>query len=154
MGEKRRPVPTFARCEPTIKREARYWSRQFRGQMTAGDLEGEAWEFTIEKVLPAYDPMRDVTIETYLTGCLRRHFQRMIKQHLTRAFLYTIDQRAVLVNNLRREADDPLALLAARMKLERLATLLPHQAALARLLVKYDGNVTDIARALGWTRHD
>jgi len=153
---KKRPVPTHTRCEPTIKREARYWARAFRGLLTREDLENDAWEYTLKKVLPAYDPMRDVTIETYLTLSLRRHFRRMIKRTLTRAFLYRVEQHDALTNSLRDEMPvrDAMASLNARLMLRKLATFSQREQALARLLIKYDGKVVEIARALGWSNRD
>ncbi len=147
----KRPVPTLARCEPTISREARYWSRAFRGLLEVSDLRQEA-QIVALKLLTHFDPMRDVKIDTLLTLALRQHFRRLVKRTLTRAFLYSLDQRARFVAELRaRSRADPFGQIAARVLLSRLTTLSDDDQRLARTLIAMDGRLSRVAKRNHWT---
>ena len=147
----RRPVPTHVQCEPTIKREARYWTSAFRGLLSFDDLHQEA-RIVALKVLEHFDPERNVKIETLLTVALRNHFRRLTKHVLTRAFLYSPNQRADLTSHLKINVRvDPLGGITARLVLARLRTLSQDEQQLARLLITYDGHVRAVARRYQWS---
>lgn len=146
----RRPVPTLARCAPTITRESRYWARVFRGLLTVDDLRQEATIVAL-KVLDHYDPQRAAAVETLLTLALRRHFRRLIKRTLTRAFLYDAARRSLLVHELRARANvSPEDQAFARTLVARIP---PEDHTLAAALMDANGNVAAVARQQHWTLH-
>jgi hypothetical protein len=149
----RRPVPTLARCEATILRESRYWIRNFHGLIGVDDLRQEG-RIVALRVLNHFDPMRGTQVETLLTDALRRHYRRLIKRTLVRAFLYDGSQRARFVADLReRERMHPFGLVTARVLLSRVRELPLSEQRLAVALVQSDGRVASVARRYHWTRY-
>lgn len=147
----RRPVPTLARCEPTIKRESRYWARASRGLFSVDDLEQEAWIVALD-VLLVYDPNRMTDVDAPLTIAIRRRFQAMVRRALTHAFVTNPVRRAKFVVDLfDRERVNPVGALTARVLLARVAALPPASKALAVVLMHEDGSILRVAAHYHWT---
>jgi hypothetical protein len=145
------PVPTFAQCEPTIRREARYWARACRGLFDRDDLAQEA-RVVMLRVLDTYDPNRAVKIQTVLALSIRRHFRRLTRRALTRAFLTDPARRQQLVVDLHdRQQTSPLGAITARVLLARIAALSPAERALASVLAQEDGRLVRVAERYRWT---
>lgn len=146
----RRPVPTLARCEKTITRESRYWRRNFRGLLSLDDLRQEG-RIVALRVLDAFDPNRGTEVETVLTVALRKHYRRLIKRTLMRAFLYNVETRVPLD---RRRADQPDEVLAARLLLARLAKLPSGTRRLAFELMRANGRLSLVAQRYQWSAYE
>src|SRR2546429_4273829 len=146
----RRRVPTMRDCEETITRESRYWTRAFRGLLSVSDVRQEAFVVALT-VLAAFDPERNVKISTLLTIALRRHFRRLVKHVLSRAFLYS-GQRAELRAHVALDARvNPFGVINARLMLERLRALPRADQELARALVTHDGRIRAVALHYRWS---
>lgn len=165
----RTPVPRHEQCEPTIWREARYWSRVCRGVLTVDDLVQEGRKHAHEYVLIQFDPERGVKFETLLTLAIRRHFRRLIRVQMTRALLSRINgsvepSAAALTFNAetitlrtrsaREVGEAALARALGDEWQRRLAALPPIYQQLASALLEHDGVLTYAARDLGWSTHN
>lgn len=122
--------------------------------LSVDDLKQEGHVVALH-VLQTYDPNRPVEVETVLTTALRRHFRRLIKRTLMRAFLYDATERARFTADLRtRQRESPADALTARVMLARLATLPPGEQKLAAALVRTNGRLAPIARRYLWSAYE
>lgn len=154
----KRSRPHWTACQKTVETTARVWAAKFSRRsarhetpvLTYDDLVQEGW-LVAHKVMRTYNAKRGAKIETVLFVSLHRHFARLLKHALVRAFKYTAEQQQIIADFELFRSQYHAESRRVRLIMAKIAELTPDERALVCDLVNMKQNTARIAKKRQWS---